>query len=54
MSLEDQKHEADESFIKEGVQFSYEPALKEMLEPATLVFTEQGFQLLGFPSTSCC
>lgn len=54
MALEDEKHESDESFTKDGVQFSLDPSIKELLEPVTLVFTEQGFQLQGFQSSSCC
>lgn len=54
MALEDQKHQSDESFTKDGVQFSFDPSIKEMLEPVTLVFTEQGFQLQGFQSSGCC
>lgn len=54
MALEDQKHESDESFTMDGVQFSYDPAIKEMLEPVTLIFDEQGFQLQGFQASGCC
>lgn len=54
MALEDQQHDGDEAFTKDGVKFSLDPSIKEMLEPVTLVFTEQGFQLQGFQSGGCC
>jgi len=54
MTVIDQKLEKDENFNKEGVNFSIDPTIKEMLEPVTLKFSDQGFKLEGFKSSECC
>lgn len=54
MSLEDEKTTTDEFFIVDGVNFSMEPSIITNMEPVTLIFNENGFQLQGYTSSGCC
>lgn len=54
MAMIDQKLEKDDNFTIEGINFSVDPTVKEILEPVTLNFSEEGFKLDGFKSSGCC